>query len=122
MIAPLLLGLLLAGPPQAPCAAAPLPAGLVAPAGLCVHAAVPGPGEGHLSLLVTLPADPARLGLFVYRVQGRRLVPRFLGSGFPERALTGLAAEGDALRVFTDRGALRCRLQDFPLVCEEAPE
>lgn len=122
MIAQLLLGVLLAGPPPAPCAAVPLPGGLRAPPGLCVEVAVPGPGAGHVSLLVALPADPARRGLFVYRVQGRNLVPRFLGSGFPGRALTGLAADGDALRVETDRGPLGCVLQDFPLVCEELPE
>jgi len=78
-------------------------------------------GERHLALRVRLPADPTRDGLFVYRVEGARLVPRFLGSGFPARRLTGVTSEGASLRVRTDAGALRCVLQDFPLVCEEAP-
>ncbi len=128
MTGALLLVLLLGGAPlTAPRVAdclAQLPDALPPPARLCVRAAVlaslEAPGERHLALLVDLPADPARRGLFVYRVRGRALVPRFLGTGFPERALTGLATDGDALLVQTDRGPLRCRLQNFPLVCEEA--
>lgn len=111
--------------------------------GLCVRAAFAArlepdarPDAVNVVLLVAAPHrfDPdVRTRLFVYRLQGRQLVPRFLGSGFRARALLGaerLAAadptsgEGrDRLRVTTatptgQRESLRCAFERFPLACE----
>lgn len=98
----------------------------------------------NVVLLVAAPHrfDPAvRTRLFVYRLSGRRLRPRFLGSGFRARTLLGAerlpgpsaAASGqprDSLRVTTatptgQRESLCCAFARFPLSCEPerpAPE
>lgn len=111
--------------------------------GLCVRAAFaarlePGvrPHAVNVVLLVAAPHrfDPdVRTRLFVYRLRGRRLVPRFLGSGFRARTLLGAerlpAADPtsgerlDGLRVTTatptgQYESLRCTFERFPLSCE----
>ncbi len=111
--------------------------------GLCVRAAFaarlePGarPDAVNVVLLVAAPHrfDPdVRTRLFVYRLRGRRLVPRFLGSGFRARALLGAerlpAADApsghrlDSLRVTTvtpagQHESLRCAFVRFPLSCQ----
>ena len=65
-----------------------------------------------------------RSRVFVYRVAAGRLVPRFLGSGFLEREVTGLQVLDGALGLDTqlESGAhetLRCVFEGFPLVCSE---
>lgn len=63
-----------------------------------------------------------RSRVFLYRVKAGRLEPRFLGSGFSAREVTGLFALSGALGVETlsatgDRERLRCVFEGFPLVC-----
>ena len=63
-----------------------------------------------------------RSRVFVYRVEGERLVPRFLGSGFSAREVTGLVALENALGVQTLTSAgvhetLSCTFDGFPLIC-----
>ena len=63
-----------------------------------------------------------RSRVFVYRVEGDRLVPRFLGSGFAERAVVRLVALTGALGVETvaetgERVNWSCTFDGFPLVC-----
>ena len=65
-----------------------------------------------------------RSRVFVYRVSGGRLVPRFLGSGFSSREVSRVFALEGALGLdtVTRTGAeekLRCIFQGFPLVCSE---
>ncbi len=82
-------------------------------------------GEPGAALLVTRPGTNA--GLFVYRLQGRRLVPRFLGSGFASLELVRLLpTEGGGLRLEAraEDGALTmlgCGFVGFPLHCEILP-
>jgi hypothetical protein len=78
------------------------------------------PGRKNVVALVEAPNrfdQKTRLRLFIYRLEGRRLLPRFLGSAFPGADL--LDARG-ALRVVTTRGEFDCHFDGFPLVCEEA--
>ena len=67
-----------------------------------------------------------RSRVFLYRVVDGRLVPRFLGSGFTSREVTGLFVLEGALGLDTiaESGAkesLRCVFDGFPLVCAENP-
>lgn len=93
--------------------------------------------EGASTLNVVLVVDrPGRFDarvrrrLFVYRLDGARLVPRFLGSGPSslrllsarpvrqgalDRLVVSVQAEGAAPE------ALHCRFEGFPLVCEAPP-
>jgi hypothetical protein len=97
--------------------------------GLCVKQAVWTSLEGGLvALLVEAPhrfdARP-RHRVFLYRLVGRRLEPRFLGSGFRTRSVDRLVPLEGALgvEVSSDAGyeTMRCRFLEFPLVCEKAP-
>jgi hypothetical protein len=63
-----------------------------------------------------------RTRVFLYRVQGERLEPRFLGSGFSSREVTGLFPLSGALGVETISSEgrperLRYVFDGFPLVC-----
>ncbi|MEW5743596.1 MAG: hypothetical protein AB1938_32085 [Myxococcota bacterium] len=97
--------------------------------GLCVVQAVWTPlEEGLLALLVRAPHrfdSTERLRVFVYRLVGRRLSPRFLGSGFTGSDVTRLVTLADALgvEVVSDAGVavLRCVFDGFPLVCQPPP-
>lgn len=65
-----------------------------------------------------------RSRVFVYRVEGLRLVPRFLGSGFASREVLRLFALDQALGLETlthtgERETLSCAFVGFPLVCSE---
>jgi hypothetical protein len=101
--------------------------------GLCVHEAfsarLEDPSTTDVVVQVTRPARPgapAQEQLFIYRLSGEQLVPRFLGSGSPAvelvavRRLPGIVR--DQLEVLTRRGdAIErrvCRLEHFPLVCD----
>lgn len=94
--------------------------------GLCVTQAVWTRLEGGLvALLVRAPHRfdaRVRPRVFVYRLEGARLVPRFLGSGFRDLEVTRLRAEDDrlVLEVVGAQGprALRCHFAGFPLLCE----
>ncbi len=66
-----------------------------------------------------------RSRVFVYRLDGARLVPRFLGSGFASREVVRLFALDHALglETLTTDGArelLSCTFDGFPLVCSES--
>ncbi|GMU62156.1 MAG: hypothetical protein AMXMBFR34_39190 [Myxococcaceae bacterium] len=97
--------------------------------GLCVVQALWAPLEGGVvALLVRAPhrfEEEERLRVFIYRLEGRRLVPRFLGSGFASREVRRLVALDDALgvEVSGDGGVsvLRCSFDGFPLVCRDDP-
>ena len=63
-----------------------------------------------------------RSRVFIYRVNGHHLEPRFLGSGFKSREVTrlfpldgALGVETTSLEGKTER--LRCVFDGFPLVC-----
>lgn len=96
--------------------------------GLCVKQALWTPLEGGLvALLVEAPHrfDPrVRLRVFVYRLAGASLAPRFLGSGFASREVERLVPLDDALGVVVRDGerslTLRCRFDGFPLSCQES--
>lgn len=115
--------------------------------GLCVQAAFaarlePGGRREHVNVVLLVAAphrfDPVvRTRLFVYRLHGRQLQPRFLGSGFYDRTLlsaervpVAASAPGeplDALRVVTTtpaggRELWRCAFRRFPLSCEPEPD
>lgn len=65
-----------------------------------------------------------RSRVFVYRLEGSRLVPRFLGSGFASREVTKLFPLTHALGLETltatgERETLSCAFDGFPLVCSE---
>jgi hypothetical protein len=94
--------------------------------GLCVVQATWTALEGGLvALLVRAPhrfEAAVRNRVFLYRLEGRRLVPRFLGSGFRDLEVVRLG-EGEDRLVLEVEGAdgpatLQCRLEGFPLVCE----
>lgn len=97
---------------------------LEAAAGLCVKrvlsAHLEDPRELDVILIVT---KDGRDRLFVYRLEGGALVPRFLGSGPRDLTLRDVRVHQDeALEVeLADReGAtrtVRCRFEAFPLVC-----
>jgi hypothetical protein len=97
------------------------------PVGLCVKQVLWTPLEGGLvAALVEAPHrfEPRpRNRVFLYRLEGRRLVPRFLGSGFDEVQVERLLARDDSLglAVRGERGerTLACRFSGFPLVCSE---
>lgn len=98
------------------------------PVGLCVRDAVElslEPGQRQLALLVDAPHrfDPrVRPRVFIYRVEGRRLVPRFLGSGFSSAEVVAIAADGPRLRLqLSDSRTVWCHFDGFPLVCSEEP-
>ncbi|MDP1827920.1 MAG: hypothetical protein Q8L48_31895 [Archangium sp.] len=94
------------------------------PAGLCIRELVTlRLEEGPLvALRVDAPHrfdGRVRSRVFLYRVAAGRLVPRFLGSGFASREVTGLFALDGALGLETTAGKLRCVFDGFPLVCSE---
>lgn len=65
-----------------------------------------------------------RSRVFVYRLEGFRLVPRFLGSGFASREVTRLfplhhALGLETLTITGERETLSCAFDGFPLVCSE---
>jgi hypothetical protein len=67
-----------------------------------------------------------RRRLFVYRLEGRRLVPRFLGSGPSSFDLVSAAPANRGLVVSVRAeggapGTMRCEFRGFPLVCEATP-
>jgi hypothetical protein len=84
------------------------------------------PGVVHAVLLVR-PRDPGTEGewprVFVYRLDGTWLAPRFLSSGFPTlRVRDAGPAPGGRLRVVVDGGqergrVLTCGFVGFPLAC-----
>ena len=78
--------------------------------------------EPMVALRVEAPHrfDPhVRSRVFLYRLSAGRLVPRFLGSGFASREVTGLFVLNAALGLATTSGPLRCIFDGFPLVCSE---
>ena len=97
------------------------------PAPLCIREAVSVvlDDQALVALRVEAPhrfETRVRSRVFLYRVVGRRLVPRFLGSGFSSREVTGLfVLEGAlGLRTIEESGAkesLHCVFDGFPLVC-----
>lgn len=97
--------------------------------GLCVKQALWTPLEGGLvALLVAAPHrfEPrVRHRVFLYRLDGARLVPRFLGSGFRELEVEKLVPLDDALGLSVTgaqgTATLRCRFTGFPLTCQEEP-
>ena len=93
------------------------------PAELCVREVrtVTLEGEPMVVARVALPRDPRRAGVFVYRREGGRLVPRFLGSGFQSLEVDALLPSHEELRLAA-HGAdgpltLRCTFRGFPLEC-----
>lgn len=78
----------------------------------------------HVVAVVDMSGDRR---LFVYTLEGARLAPRFLGSGFTSVGVTGARrarVDGwDVVEVAGRRGGepvvLHCRFQGFPLVCQE---
>ena len=106
------------------------------PSGLCATALFAAHLEdGAADVVVLVQAAhrfdaEIRTRLFIYRLEGARLVPRFLGSGFSAVDVVGAeriaGAPLDSLRVWTAargapgsaRVALRCGLVHFPLQCE----
>jgi hypothetical protein len=123
-----LLALLTLGPLDAGgCARSVLLGGkplLGGPAPFCVREAVALvlDDEPLVALRVDAPhrfEARVRSRVFVYRVVEGRLVPRFLGSGFASREVTGLFVLEGALGLETTAGRLRCVFEGFPLVCAE---
>lgn len=104
--------------------------------GLCVRAAFAARLESPDVVNVVLHVDtrdgaPRPQRIFIYRLHGARLRPRFLGGGSRRLALRSVAreagAELDSLRVeVADDGGvtrvLRCALEQFPLVCRPTVE
>jgi len=96
--------------------------------GLCVRHALLATLDAEQQVVLLVEVEE-RLRVFVYRVSGRHLVPRFLGSGFTSLRIRHASAHGDGLRIVAQdaRGmdvALQCRFRGFPLVClngEETP-
>jgi hypothetical protein len=104
--------------------------------GLCVREALLARLEKDATHVVLKVAREDERGgklrdrLFVYRLEGHRLWPRFLGSGPKERQLAsvqvvrGSATDSLSVRLEDAQGReqrLRCRLEAFPLVCIEEP-
>jgi hypothetical protein len=97
--------------------------------GLCVRDAFAVRLEDAPAANVVLRvAKDGRDRIFVYRLDGHRLVPRFLGSGPDDlRLVEVLRRPGtplDRLEVVARRGGgqklhLLCRFEEFPLVCDE---
>lgn len=102
--------------------------------GLCVreaHLARLEEGATNVVLKVARPdgrGGPLRDRVFVYRLEGDRLRPRFLGSGPRHQRLVslqvarGLPTDSLVVRLEDALGRpvrLRCRLEEFPLVCTE---
>ena len=107
----LLDGRVLRGGPEHFCIEQVLPLELAEGAFLALRVAAPHRFEARV-----------RSRVFVYRVEGERLVPRFLGSGFSAREVTGLVALENALGVQTLTSAgvhetLSCTFDGFPLAC-----
>ena len=118
---PALGGMRLAGGPRDGCLVDAFAARLEDPSTLNVVLVIDRPGRFD---------SRVRRRLFVYRLEGARLVPRFLGSGPSELALVGArrveAGPPEWLEVSVQAGgdsprALRCRFEGFPLVCEVPP-
>lgn len=107
-------------------------AALGGPVGLCVRQVTWTELSGGLvAALVKAPHRydaRVRNRVFLYRLEGRRLVPRFLGAGFTELEVIRLVPRGDALALEVHgpgddsrTHTLTCRLVRFPLVCSEEP-
>jgi hypothetical protein len=98
--------------------------------GLCVtQAAWTGLEGGLVVLVVRAPhrfEAAVRNRVFVYRLEGRRLVPRFLGSGFRGVEVIRVVPGGDRLRLEVAREdgptVMQCQFDGFPLVCEASLE
>ena len=139
MLFPLALGLLaaapvvsLGAPDSSGCASALKVDGHAlsgGPAPFCIREAVGLILEDVPLVVVRVDAphrfEPGvRSRVFVYRVEGGRLVPRFLGSGFSSREVKRLLVLDGALGLETvatsgARETLRCVFDGFPLVCSE---
>ncbi|MFT3840685.1 MAG: hypothetical protein QM723_27090 [Myxococcaceae bacterium] len=78
-------------------------------------------GEEMLVRLVAAPKNPERGGVFIYRKQDGRWVPRFLGSGFSTITIERIAAANPGLTLTGhDAGGpvtLHCDFHGFPLEC-----
>ena len=104
------------------------------PPGFCVHAAFAARLEDaatvHVVMRVSGTEANAAERIFIYRLDGDRLVPRYLASG-PDHlrlvAVEPVTRDGpDALRIrATDAGGaattLLCGFVGFPLLCTAAP-
>ena len=100
---------------------------LAAAAAVCVEGAflarLEGPAIDNLVLRVSGTRAASGHGLFVYRVERRTLVPRFLGSGFSGLRIDSAVAAPGAIEIEAHDGSgpsrFTCRFHGFPLVCSE---
>jgi hypothetical protein len=105
------------------CLAVPYEGG---PRGLCVRQAFTAnleeDGVTNVVLVVEAPHrfdSQIRKRLFIYRLDGRKLVPRFLGSRLGALELESARAERGGLEVRASGRRFQCHFEQFPLVCEE---
>lgn len=99
------------------------------PRAFCIEQVLSLELEGVPSVVLRVAAPHrfegrVRSRVFVYRLEQGRLVPRFLGSGFWAREVTGLFVLPGALglETLTTEGEperLSCTFDGFPLVCSE---
>ena len=99
--------------------------------GLCVREAFAlRLEEPSLTNVLLRVEKEGRDRIFIYRLDGRRLRPRFLGSGPDDLTLAEVRRRPgtplDSLEVVARRGGQEvvrfiCRFEEFPLVCEEVP-
>jgi len=96
--------------------------------GLCVRDAFTLRLEAPaLTNVVLRVVKDGRDRVFIYRLEGHRLVPRFLGSGPGSLSLVelrrGPGTPLDRLEIVALRESteirLSCRFEEFPLVCDE---
>jgi len=84
-----------------------------------IHATLEG--EQMLVRLVAAPKNPERGGVFVYRNDHGRWVPRFLGSGFSTLTIDAIAAANPGLTLTAHDAngplILHCDFHGFPLEC-----
>ena len=101
------------------------------PRGFCVHQALTLVLDGEATIALLVSRRDAKGGssfkrVFLYRLHGRHLLPRFLSSGLPGLKIESLSVDenGERLKLRGRKDddaavALSCWFEQFPLVCEE---